>query len=335
VVDSAELERLTEAMCIEADPTAGARFRIAAAQLDGLDLDTVARPPVATEAARLLVSLALAGASDELGELLVPDPAASENTWTVACYQMGDLTPVAAQDFDDPVDAVVTVAARPENAHVGAELVAWNESGLRWTAMFRTDDRVLFQLPTADTAEAGEETDDGDHTDELLDALGRWRTRLDEWSGLGGTALRDGLQPSREAVPAVPVQLRLPGFPPPPAPTAHAETTSTPSRLDPPSRRAAAQLQALEQRLTHIESTVREISAGLQTFADDAEHRDDASSEAVEHAIDVRFQVLSRVVQAALDRLGAQLVDEMKHLAPVDGADDDGSNVIDMRGSSA
>jgi hypothetical protein len=40
-------------------------------------------------------------------------------------------------------------------------------------------------------------------------------------------------------------------------------------------------------------------------------------------------------VQAALDRLGAQLVDEMKHLAPVDGADDDGSNVIDMRGSSA
>jgi hypothetical protein len=147
--------------------------------------------------------------------------------------------------------------------------------------------------------------------------------------------LRDGLQPSREAVPAVPVQLRLPGFPPPPAPTVHAETTSTPSRLDPPSRRAAAQLQALEQRLTHIESTVREISAGLQTFADDAEHRDDASSEAVEHAIDVRFQVLSRVVQAALDRLGAQLVDEMKHLAPVDGADDDGSNVIDMRGSSA
>ena len=248
---------------------------------------------------------------------------------------MGDLTPVAAQDFDDPVDAVVTVAACPDNAHVGAELVAWNESGLRWTAMLRTDDHVSFQLPTADTAEAGEETDDGDHSDELLGALGRWRSRLDEWSGLDGTALRRWMQPRREADPAMPVQLRLPGFPPPPAPTADAETTSTPSRLDPPSRRAAAQLQALEQRLTHIESTVREINAGLQTFADDAEHRDDASSEAVEHAIDVRFQVLSRVVQAALDRLGAQLVDEMKHLAPVDGEDDDGSNVIDMRGSSA
>jgi hypothetical protein len=329
-VDSAELEILTKDLCIDADPTAGSRFRTAAAQLDGLDLDTAARPPAATEAARLLVGLALAGASDELGELLVPDPAVAENRWAVACYQMGDLTPVSIRDFEDPVEAVVMVAACPDEAHVAAELVASNERGLRWTAVWRTEDDVSFQLPTADTAEAEEETDDGEHSDELIGALGRWRARLGEWSGLDGTALPAELQPGHASDP-MPIQLQLPGFPPPPAQTAHANTTS---RFEPPSRRAAAQLHVLEDRLTHIESTVRDISAGLQMFVEDTEHRDDASSEAVEHAIDVRFQVLSRVVQAALDRLGAQLVDEMKHLAPVD-SDDDGSNVVDMRGSSA
>jgi hypothetical protein len=329
-VDTAELELLTKDLCIEADPTAGSRFRTAAAQLDGLDLDTAARPPVASEAARLLVGLALAGASDELRELLVPDPAVSENRWAVACFQTGDLTPVSIQDFDDPAEAVVMVAVCPDSAHGAAELVVSNERGLRWTALWRTEDHVSFQLPTADTAEAGEETEDGDQSEELAGALDRWRARLGEWSGLLGMALPPELQAAREADPAMPVQLQFPGFPP-----RRASATSTRSSLDAPSRRAAVQLQALEERLTHIESTVREISAGLQTLAEDTEDRDDASSEAVEHAIDVRFQVLSRVVQAALDRLGAQLVSEMKHLAPGDGDDAARSNVIDMRGSSA
>jgi hypothetical protein len=331
-VDSAELELLSKDLCIEADPTAGSRFRTAAAQLGGLDVDSSARPPAATEAAQLLVGLALAGSSDELGELLVPDPEVSENRWTVACYEMGDLTPVSIQDFEDPVEAVVMVAACRDQAHVAAELVASNEHGLRWTAVWRTDGQVSFQLPTADTAEADEEAvvDDGSH--DLIGALGRWRARVAEWSGVDGAALAADSDPAHASERAMPIQLLLPGFPPLPAPTAHANTT--PSPLEPPSRRAAAQLHALEERLTDIESTVREISTGLQTFAEDAEQRDGVSSEAVEHAIDVRFQVLSRVVQAALDRLGAHLVDEMKQLAPVE-AEDDGSNVIDMRGSSA
>jgi hypothetical protein len=333
VLDSAELELLSKDLSIEADPTAGSGFRTAAAHLDGLDLDTSARPQAATEAARFLVGLALSGASGELGELLVPDPAVSENRWSVACYEMGDLTPVSVQDYEDPVDAVVMVAACPDAAHVAAELVASNERGLRWTAVWRTDGKVLFQLPTADTAEADEDTQAGNGSDGLAGALGRWRARLGEWSCVDGTSSRDDLQPAHASEPTSPIQLLLPGFPSPLAHGAHAN--STPSPLEAPSRRAAAQLHALEERLTHIESTVREISAGLHTFAEDAEHRDDASSEAVEHAIDVRFQVLSRVVQAALDRLGAQLVDEMKQLAPVDGTDDDGANVIDMRGSSA
>jgi len=331
-VGSAELEFLSNSLRIEADPTAGARFRAAAAQLRALDLDSAERPPAAAEVARLLVGLAFAGATEELGELPAPDPAVSENRWTVACYEIGDLTPVSIQDFEDPAEALVMVAACPDTAHVAAELVATNEHGLRWTAVWRTDGQVSFQLPTADTAEANEESRNGDGSHDLISALDRWRARLDVWGGVDGTAVGVERQDGHGPEPAMPIQLQLPGFPSLPR-TAHGNTA--PSPLEAPSRRAAAQLHALEERLTHIESTVRAISAGLQTFAEDAEHRDDASSEAVEHAIDVRFQVLSRVVQSALDRLGAQLVDEMKNLAPVEAEDDDGSNVIDMRGSSA
>ena len=217
---------------------------------------------------------------------------------------MGGLTPVAVRDFDDPVEAIVTLSACPDEAHVAAELVASNEHGLRWTAVWRTDDHVSFQLPGPETAEAGEETEEGEHSEELLDALGRWRTRLTEWSGLDATA-----------------------------------------EPDEPRSASVQKLQALEQRLSGIESTLNDLGKELQAFSVDTVRRQDTSSAAVEHAIDLRFQVLSRVVQAALDRLAAQLVDNMQQKEVIEridiiesrahNGDDEELNVIDMRGSSA
>ncbi|HEX2384370.1 MAG TPA: hypothetical protein VHI95_17120 [Acidimicrobiales bacterium] len=315
-MDSAELNFLTRGLDIEADPTAGPRFRTAAVRLDDVDLDAEARRPVAADAARLLVGLALGSGGDELGELLKPDPAVPENRWTVACYEIGGLTPVAVRDFDDPVEAVVTVSACPDDAHVAAELVASNENGVRWTALWRTDDHISFQLPTTETAEAGEETEEGEHSEEVLGALRRWQARLDEWSGRDPTAPTDEPQP--------------------------ASTTSTAARVVPSTRPTDARLHALEQRLLGIESTLADLTTELQAFALDTERRDDASAETLEHAIDVRFQALTRVVQSALNRLGAQLVDEMHQLARTDTTepasrvhDDDASNVIDMRGTTA
>jgi hypothetical protein len=58
----------------------------------------------------------------------------------------------------------------------------------------------------------------------------------------------------------------------------------------------------------------------------EAERREDTSSAAVERAIDVRFQVLAKVVQASVDRLADQLVDDKQQTA---------TNVVDMRSSSA
>jgi hypothetical protein len=326
---------------IEADASAGTRFRAAAARLD-VELDTEARRFVAADAARLLMGLALSNATDELGELLMPDPAIPENKWTVACYEMGGLTPVAVRDFDDPVEALVTVSACPDEAHVAAELVASNESGLRWTAVWRTDDHVSFQLPSPETAEGGEEATDeeadeieeGEPSEKLLEALSRWSARLSEWSG------RETVEPTGEQQAGrAPEPIVLP-----------AATTEVP-----PAVPSTARLQALELRLGAIESTLGELNAELQAFVVEAERRDDESSVALERAMDVRFQVLAKVMQSSLDRLSTQLVDAIRAdlragLTPLTKevierisvietqtrADDrPKSNVIDMRSSSA
>jgi hypothetical protein len=327
-------------------------------RLDDVELDNEARRPAAADAARLLVGLALGGATDELGEFLAPDPAVTDNRWTVACYEMGGLTPVAVREFRDPVEAVVMVTACPDEAHVAAELVASNENGLRWTAVWRTDDHVSFQLPTTETAESGEEYEEGEPAEELLAALDRWRMRLTEWSGRPASPAAEESEPEgeveAETEQTVPTAVEV-APPPAPAPApapAHAPA-ATAAAIAALSLPTTARLQALEQRLTTIESTLGELSAELQAFVIESERREDESIAAVEQAIDVRFKVLAKVVQTALDRLGEQLVDDMKQISretaqtkevieritiidsDTRGHDERRSNVIDMRGSSA
>ena len=118
---------------------------------------------------------------DTLRLLLTPDPQVDELTWTVACYQIGDLTPSALRDFPDPVEAVATPAACPEDSHVAAELVVSASTGLRWTALTRTNSVVTFQLPTTDTASDGS----GEHPGDLAVALRRWREQVARWDEAG------------------------------------------------------------------------------------------------------------------------------------------------------
>lgn|GEM_PF-6338356 len=167
---------------VEPDPRAGRMFRLAAVRLSNAPSDSDAARAAAAEAGAALVGLALAEAEDELRELLTPDPADHDVVWTVACYQIGDLTPSALRDFSDPVEAVATVAACPDESHVAAELVVSTAGGLRWTAVLRTNDNLAVQLPTPDTASDGSRERPGD----LAAALRRWRERLGEWASSGG-----------------------------------------------------------------------------------------------------------------------------------------------------
>ena len=102
-----------------------------------------------TQAAAALLAGAVAG-DPGLAQILRPDPDDSGPvTWTVACYQIGDLSPTTLRDFTEVSEAVRAVAHCPEPAHVAAELLASSASGLRWPAMARTGDLLHFQLPSA------------------------------------------------------------------------------------------------------------------------------------------------------------------------------------------
>ena len=166
---------------IEPDARAGRLFRLAAVRLTNEPSDSEAHRAAAADAGAALVGLALAEADDELRDLLTPDPADHNVVWTVACYQIGDLTPSALRDFPDPVEAVATVAACPDDTHVAAELVASTAGGLRWTAVLRTNDHLAVQLPTPDTASDGSR----EHPGDLAAALRRWRERLTDWADDG------------------------------------------------------------------------------------------------------------------------------------------------------
>lgn len=174
----AKLRAAAESVGVRADSDAGRAFRRTAAALAGAPADSAERRTISANAAIALVHLALADDAAELASLLSPDPASTEVVWTVACYQIGGLIPSALRDFLDPAEAVAVLVACPDEDHVAAELVASTPVGLRWTAMARTNDLVVFNLPDAVTAtDASHE-----HPTELSRALAAWRARLDAWS---------------------------------------------------------------------------------------------------------------------------------------------------------
>ncbi|MCU4186038.1 hypothetical protein K6U06_16840 [Acidiferrimicrobium sp. IK] len=144
----------------------------------------------AADAGRRLVVLGDAGDADALRLLLRPDPSVPAVAWTVACYQIGDLTPSALRDFADPVEAVTTLVHCGEASHLAAELVASTDDGLRWTSVIRTGDLLRFQLLGSATCVA-----DAQGT-RLAAAEREWEAQLLRWAV--------GDEPAPEDVPGLP-----------------------------------------------------------------------------------------------------------------------------------
>ncbi len=71
-MNAKELQASAQRIGIEADPRAARPFRLAAVRLSDEQPDTDVYRAAATEAASLLVGLALADASDDLRRLLTP-----------------------------------------------------------------------------------------------------------------------------------------------------------------------------------------------------------------------------------------------------------------------
>ncbi len=301
-MNTQELQESARRIGAEADPRAARPFRLAAVRLSEEAADSDAHRTAATEAASLLVGLALAGAADDLQHLLTPDPADDHVIWTVACYQIGDLTPSAIRDFPDPVEAVATLAACPEEAHVAAELVASTAQGLRWTAMLRTNDLLSFQLPGTETASDASR----EHPGDLAAALRRWRERLADWSAhngherdtdVVGFAQLSAIDDVPEVLPSI--------VTPPPAPVRQSGAAPAVTSVAFNER-----FSALEQRLIGLEGSISALAAGIESFAQASQRRDDAVTQ-IEQAIDARFRALASFVHSALADLGQSVGDRV------------------------
>lgn len=162
---------------VAADPRAASAFRTAVVAATRAP-DDGARRDALRNAAAAAISLATAGDAAELRSLLTPDPVNSNVTWTVACYQIGDLTPSAVRDFADAAEAVRTVAHCDDAGHVAAELVSSTSQGLRWVALVRTNTTAQLRLPDNDATSDST----GQHATELGDAQRRWRRRIAAWA---------------------------------------------------------------------------------------------------------------------------------------------------------
>ena len=153
-------------------------FRHAVVSLVASIPDTNGARRYSAEAAAALIELARRGEEQILRQILRPDPAGGDAIWTVACYQIGDLSPTALRDFPEVAPAVATLAQCPEPAHAAAELLACTAAGVRWTAMVRTGDTVRFQLLSNTTASGASSSQPGS----LEQACEGWAGQLIDWA---------------------------------------------------------------------------------------------------------------------------------------------------------
>lgn len=126
------------------------------------------------QSAMALLQLATLDEEELLASHLRPDPAKGASTWTVACYQIGDLSPTSLRDFPESAAAVLHLADCETRAHVAAELIAATGDGVRWTALVRSGAEIRFQPFGAATVTA-------DTPELVLAAGGNWDHEILRW----------------------------------------------------------------------------------------------------------------------------------------------------------
>ena len=109
------------------------------------------RSVAASDVATRLVEAAHDGDTAALSALLRAHPRREATVWRVAQFRLGDVTPSTSSAHDDPCAAVLGLVRPGDGALVAGELVAVDADGSAWTAISRTDDEVVVQLPSPRT----------------------------------------------------------------------------------------------------------------------------------------------------------------------------------------
>ncbi|MGH9125314.1 MAG: hypothetical protein ACRDZ8_11400 [Acidimicrobiales bacterium] len=176
----------------EPDDEHPADFRASAVRLARAKPRTNQAIKAAREAAQALRDLADARNDAALRQYLRPDPEQADATWTVACYQIGDLTPCTLKDFASPVTAMRNLADCGQASHLAAELVASTPSGTRWTAVLRTADQLSFQLPNDQSAATGADSGSAVAASHWRQQLARWEAATVDGSDAGRASTKAG-----------------------------------------------------------------------------------------------------------------------------------------------
>lgn len=145
------------------------------------------------ECACALSDLAAGGHESMLASIVRADPTDPEATWTVACYQIGDVSPSSLRDFAEAVPAVLHLCGCETPSHLAAELIVTNGEGVRWTALVRSGPDLSYQPlgPTTATAPS---------PGVLLGVRHGWEDMLLAWAS----------QPDLDLLPSAPEQAVLP-----------------------------------------------------------------------------------------------------------------------------
>jgi hypothetical protein len=108
----------------------------------------------ARAAAELADRLVLRAESDDvaaLSALLRGNPRREATVWRALQFRLGDVSPSSNAPHDNPCTAVLAVARAADGSHVASELIAVDADGSAWTALVRTDDELVVQVPSPRT----------------------------------------------------------------------------------------------------------------------------------------------------------------------------------------
>lgn len=110
-----------------------------------------ARNRAATDLADRLVVRAESDDVAALTALLRGNPRREATVWRALQFRLGDVSPSSDAPHDNPCSAVLAVARAADGSHVASELVAVDADGSAWTALVRTDDELVVQVPSPRT----------------------------------------------------------------------------------------------------------------------------------------------------------------------------------------
>lgn len=123
------------------------KFWSLASELGSLEPEERRRSDGGTAITQLVFDMARGDLRDDLADVLSLEPVLGWETWTVACYRLGDVVPSQLRDFSSASEAVLATGSCDDPSHIAAELISSSIDGVLWTVLARQGTVTSFEYP--------------------------------------------------------------------------------------------------------------------------------------------------------------------------------------------